>query len=102
MPPDSLLVGDRRARARVRSHAAVIKARRHPPHCIRAATMGASRCCPKPLFLLHVASGAAACSCQDMDPHKRRWRFFTQLIEEDGAAAHLWCWAKVDAEDRVV
>jgi hypothetical protein len=37
-----------------------------------------------------------------MDPDKRRWRFFTQLIEEDGAAAHLWCWAKVDAEDRVV
>lgn len=37
-----------------------------------------------------------------MDPVKPRWRFFTRLIEDDGAAAHLWCWVRLNAEDRVV
>ncbi|HEX2829874.1 MAG TPA: hypothetical protein VHP37_26235 [Burkholderiales bacterium] len=37
-----------------------------------------------------------------MDPHIYEWRFFTKPIEEDGAAGHRWCWARLDANGRVV
>lgn len=37
-----------------------------------------------------------------MDPHVYDWRFFTKPIEEDGAAGHRWCWARLDMDGRVV
>jgi hypothetical protein len=30
------------------------------------------------------------------------WRFFTSPTEADGAAAHLWCWARLDEAGRVM
>ena len=37
-----------------------------------------------------------------MDSHAYNWRFFTKPIEEDGTAGHRWCWARLDADGRVV
>ena len=37
-----------------------------------------------------------------MDPQKTAWRFFTKPIDEDGAAGHRWCWARLDGEGCVV
>jgi len=37
-----------------------------------------------------------------MDPHRYAWRFFTKAIQEDGAAGHRWCWARLDEDGHVV
>ena len=69
---------------------------------MRTATAANLQIVFKPLFLMGLQSRAKPCSSRGMNPQRHRFRFFTKLIEEDGAAGHLWCWAKLDVAGRVV
>ena len=37
-----------------------------------------------------------------MHPDGHDWRFFTQLVTDNDAAGHLWCWVELDADGREI